>query len=626
MGPLVDLIAYFAARSVLPAGQAQLIGFLAAIGVVYVPRLRSMADFRARIPEFKFWIHLTVVGLLAFFVRGGVLSLAVQVWGWREQAAMVGAAVATFAVMGPGYAYCVAHPDWRFKEAAGWRTGAIGIILLAVALRLIYCGQVELLPEETYYWNYSRHLDIGYLDHPPMIAWLIGAGTAVFGQNEFGVRAGALGCDVISAFFIYRVTRNLFGTPSALAAVVLLQALPFFFLAGMISTPDAPLTAAWAATLYFFERALIGERAGAWLGAGLSLGLGMLSKYTIGLLGLSTLVFMLADARARRWLWRFEPYAAAALALAVFSPVIVWNAEHEWASFAFQTSRRLAERPRFALHKLIASMIVLLTPTGFLASALVLPRPMGEPVAGDEEMNARAQRGWRYLQICIAVPLAVFTAFSLRHEVKLDWTGAPWIAAVPALAFGSVRLARHVRTGLRARTRNAWGATFCVLLLIYAAGLYHLAIGIPGLGYGRHAELVPTGWRELGVQITQVADGIERSTGREPLIVGMDRYAIASELAFYSPDRARSVGHTSSAHLFGQVGLMYERWFVPEQQRGRTLLLVAWERADLASERLAASVDELGPVEEGVIMRDHTPMRHYYYRIARGYRGAPPSS
>jgi dolichol-phosphate mannosyltransferase len=48
----------------------------------------------------------------------------------------------------------------------------------------------ELLPEEAYYWNYSRHLDIGYLDHPPMVAWLIRLGTMVFGQNEFGVRIG----------------------------------------------------------------------------------------------------------------------------------------------------------------------------------------------------------------------------------------------------------------------------------------------------------------------------------------------------------------------------------------------------------------------------------------------------
>ena len=85
---------------------------------------------------------------------------------------------------------------------------AIGVVVVASALRLIYGAEVELMPEETYYWNYSRHLDIGYLDHPPMVAWLMALGTAAFGDTEFGVRVGALGCGVISALFAYRLTRE----------------------------------------------------------------------------------------------------------------------------------------------------------------------------------------------------------------------------------------------------------------------------------------------------------------------------------------------------------------------------------------------------------------------------------
>ena len=174
--------------------------------------------------------------------------------------------------MGPGYAYCMSYPRWNVGSGAGWRAGALGLVAFALLLRLIYSGQVELLPEEAYYWNYSRHLDFGYLDHPPMVGWLIGAGTAAFGDTEFGVRIGALCCGVIASFFMYRLTRNLFGEPSGLAAVVLMQTLPFFFLAGMLMTPDAPLTAAWAAALYFLERALIAGRGEAWWGAGLCLG------------------------------------------------------------------------------------------------------------------------------------------------------------------------------------------------------------------------------------------------------------------------------------------------------------------------------------------------------------------
>jgi dolichol-phosphate mannosyltransferase len=102
------------------------------------------------------------------------------------------------------------------------------------------------MPEEAYYWNYAQHLDIGYLDHPPMVGWLIAAGAAVLGDTELGVRIGALLCAVIASVFVYRLTRDMFGELSGWVAVVLAQTLPFFFFAGILMTPDAPLTAAWA--------------------------------------------------------------------------------------------------------------------------------------------------------------------------------------------------------------------------------------------------------------------------------------------------------------------------------------------------------------------------------------------
>jgi len=92
------------------------------------------------------------------------------------------------------------------------------------------------------------------------------------------------------------------------------------------------------------------------------------------------------------------------------------------------------------------------------------------------------------------------------------------------------------------------------MLLFYGAGLYYLAVGVPGLGYSRHTELVPVGWRDFGRQIGGIADALRAQVGDDLLVVGMDRYAIASELAFYSNDQARSVASTTSAHLFDGVG------------------------------------------------------------------------
>src|SRR5262249_42080986 len=154
--------------------------------------------------------------------------------------------------------------------------------------------------------------------------------------------------------------------------------------------------------------------------AGLSIGIGLISKYTIAMLVPAAFLFVILDRPSRRWLLRWEPYAALAIALVIFSPVILWNAQHDWASFAFQTSRRLAERPRFALHKLLISSLVLLTPTGVMT--LVVSRLARRATGADGQEASEARRRWLFLRLSVLVPLSVFVAFSLRHDVKVDWT------------------------------------------------------------------------------------------------------------------------------------------------------------------------------------------------------------
>jgi len=588
--------------------------FTVATALNYLLKVRStvVADRRTR--DWRLHCRLLAVSMLALFLRGGVLGLLSLGWGWPAQVSIVFAVLAGLAVTMPGYAEGLSSAD----AGARARALAIGIIAYAFVLRLVYLGSVELLPEEAYYWNYSRHLDIGYLDHPPMVAWLIKLGTAAFGQSEFGVRAGALCCGVITSVFTYRLTRNLFDEATALAAVALAQALPFFFASGLLMTPDAPLTAAWAASLYYLERALVAGRSSAWWRAGVSLGIGAISKYSIGLLVPVTLSFMLWDRRSRHWWRRRQPYAAALLAFAIFSPVILWNAQHEWASFVFQTSRRLAEAPRFALHKLAASALILITPTGVLAVAAGL---MGGSARGNVEANAGGDAARRrlFIGMAILVPLTVFAFFSLRHEVKLDWTGAPWTAALPLMAAGMISTGA-ASSGFRAWLRAAWAPTLVTMLLIYGAGLHYLVLGLPGLGYGKHIELIPVGWREFSRQVAGTVAAFRKENGADPLIVGMDRYAIASELAFYGAERTHSAVETSSAHLFEGIGLMYERWTPTELQEGRNLLLVAWDPRDLTGKVIESRAERLGPIEDDVLRQDGHIVRHYYHRLVYHYR------
>ena len=619
LAPFADFIIFLTAVWFeASANRAQMLGFAFDAVICLGSLLHARLRHALKLTIGRYGVVMAVI-LLALFLRNGMFGLLTNIFGLPVFAAVGFVVVATTALMRAGLVYCAGGSSLRLGDGKNWRSGALALMLLAYSLRLIYCSQFDLLPTEAYYWNYSRHLDIGYLDHPPMVALLIRAGTAAFGNTEFGVRIGALCCNLIAALFMFRLARNLYSEASAWVAVVLMQTLPFFFFSGMVMNPDAPLTAAWTALLYYLERALIAQRDRAWWGVGLCLGLGLFSKYSIGLLGASAALFMAIDSPSRMWWRRPQPYGAALLAAAIFFPVILWNAEHDWASFVFQSSRRLAERHTFGLPLLLASPFTLLSPTGAIAAIIFLRR---RPPSHLVNESTAGQRAWHFQQISLGVPLAVFAVFSLFHEIVVDWLGPAWIAALPCMAYCIVHARDIWSKGLFARLRGVWLPTLLALLLFDGIRFQYFAAGIPGLGYGDRPENVPVGWRELGRQVHTIA----QHAASRPLIVGMDQYFLASELAFYAPDPSTALSDVTAADLFGHVGLMYERWTPPAAERGRALLLISWDADDLDSPEVRAGVEKLGSVEEGELRRDGRFVRRYYYRFAYDYLGIPPKS
>jgi dolichol-phosphate mannosyltransferase len=573
----------------------------------------AAADRAGAEPDWLLYLRFLTVSLMSLFLRGGVLAAAVHDWGWPPELAIVLGIAAAAAVNYLGSAFFIfpaASP--MVTRSVRWRIAAIGVVAYVVVLRLVFMGSVGLLPEEAYYWNYARHLDIGYLDHPPMVAWLIRLGTAVFGQNAFGVRFVGLLTWPIAAFFSFRFARDLFGKTAAFVTALLVAALPFYFAVGLFMTPDAPLTAAWAATLYFLERALLADRPRAWWGVGLSMGLGLLSKYTIALLGPAALLFMLLDARSRQWLRRPWPYLACALALLAFSPVVVWNAEHAWASFAFQSTGRLRAPIEFSLPTLVGWILALLTPVGAVTLVSGL-RARAEASSFDCDI---ANRRRAFLAVLTLVPLSVFVAFSLFHEVKLDWTGPLWLATLPFLAQVIVTEGRRLPARIPVLYRS-WVASLAIVLLIYGAALHFLALGLPGLGYGWSGNLT-VGWPDFGRAAEKIAAQAELDTGRKPLLVGMDHYQLASELAFYAGTYGG--GNAAGAGLFGSDGLMYDFWFKQRREAGRTMILFGQKPWELSDQVVAGHFDKVSPVESQNVRKGGLIVGRFLYRIGYDYK------
>ncbi|NLS01585.1 glycosyltransferase family 39 protein [Rhizobium sp. P38BS-XIX] len=483
-----------------------------------------------------------------------------------------------------------------------------GAIAYLVVLRLLYLGQSNLLPEEAYYWNYAQHLDIGYLDHPPMVAWLIWIGTKLFGDHEFGVRIGAFLCWFATASFSYAYGRNLFGKPVAVGCLLLVAVAPFYFSTGFFMMPDAPLTASWAATLYFLERALVGGRQKAWLGAGLALGLGLLSKYTIVLLGPAALLFMLIDPKSRRWFGRMEPYLAAALSIILFSPVIYWNATHQWMSFAFQGSRRVSAAFHFTLPSLIISAAVLITPPGLVAAIIGLKSNLAalRHRTGDRRML--------FVLLFTLVPLAVFVVFSLSHENKPNWTGPLWLAILPSVASVLVRSLER-STDTDRKPRRIWLATIGIAMSVYAVLFHYVALGFPGVGYIHNIRTLPVAWNEFGKAVGDIKAEIAKDSPKPVVLIGTDKYFLASEMAFYARQAASLPANSVGQSAIGSDSLMYDVWYPADSLRGDTAILVSLKRNELQQENLAQYFSRLDDINEQVVRKNGRTVGTFYYRV-----------
>lgn len=563
------------------------------------------------------YARFLVVCLLALFLRGGVLGTAVNTWGWPPQLAIL-LGIATAAMVNYlGSAFFV-FPSLspRVSPTVRWRMAALGILAYVIGLRLAFMGAVDLLPEEAYYWNYAQHLDIGYLDHPPMVAWLIWLGTSVFGNTEFAVRLGAALSWCVAAYFSFQLARNLYGKTAAFVALLLFSALPFFFAMGLLMMPDAPLTAAWAGALYFLERATLGERPKAWLGAGICMGLGLLSKYTIALLGPATLVFLLLDASSRPWLRTPWPYLTAAVATLLFLPDIVWNAVHDWVSFAFQSTRRISAAPEFSLHLLIGSVLVLITPVGFVAAIRALA-PAGRT---QKVLPGRIDRQRAFIAVYTLAPLSVFVLFSLFHQTKLNWTGPLWLAVLPAVAHAITVDRRTALLTKAKRGYRIWGTTVGVAMLMYGASLHYLALGLPGVGYPDTLRSVPIAWQEFGESAEAIEDEVELMVGHEPVLVGMDKYNLASQLAFYGVGETDSIENTIGRRLLGLGSLMYDYWSPDVIAEDRPVIMFSLSPDMLSDRLLAAHFHELGPVRDRVVYKAGARVGHFYYRVGQGFR------
>lgn len=386
---------------------------------------------------------------------------------------------------------------------------------LAVAgLLLLRAAMAAFLPlsaDEAYYWLWSRHLAAGYYDHPPAIAFLIRAGTLLFGDSELGVRFCGVLLSIVTGWFIWQAGLAILrdGTKAVLA--VLLFNLTLMTGVEMLAvTPDTPSIAATAAFLFCLAKVQQTRDGRWWLWAGMAAGLGLLSKYSGLFAGAGAALWLLASPRARSWLATFWPWAGGALALLIFLPNLWWQSQHQWMTFAFQFGRVSGGHltARF-LGEFIGAQLGMATP--FLLVLAV----MGA-------WAARRRDDDRFLLVALIAPaLVYFLIHALHDRVQGNWPAFlyPMLAILAADVFAP-------GPGWRGWcARLAMPVAAAILLLAYLQA----ATGLIPLKRDPLARLLGVGMRETA----QTVGDLMRENGAQAIVTS--DYETTAWLRFYQP-------------------------------------------------------------------------------------------
>src|SRR5262245_42519749 len=162
-----------------------------------------------------------------------------------------------------------------------WPVAAlVGAILGMALVHLWLAGVLGLTDDEAYYRLWALAPAMGYLDHPPMVGWMIAAGRWIAGDTPLGIRLSAVLISLIGPFALWRTAALLFGPGGGRRAVWLALAMPLLAVGGVIITPDTPSVLFWGLAGWALAELYTSRNASWWLVVGLCAGLGLVSKYS----------------------------------------------------------------------------------------------------------------------------------------------------------------------------------------------------------------------------------------------------------------------------------------------------------------------------------------------------------
>ena len=285
------------------------------------------------------------------------------------------------------------------------------ISITLVILRLLFIGNTLLIDDEAYYAMYARHLSWGYIDHGPVIGYLIYLFT-IFGENSFTVRLSAIVMLIILSFVLYNFGKEHFSKMAGIAMSLGISANMLFHTNSVVVTPDVPLAFfSIMAIVYYYKAYFIHERY-FYIG-GIFLGIAILSKVSALFPALGIILFPIVNSRKRHFLINVRFYASLIIALILFMPFIIWNLQNDLAFVRYQGAHIMEGGDWSDFTSLWAGLFLTAGPILFYYSVI-------KPILFIKRIKSIKVEIQYFIFVTI-IPLCYFLFHSFFSHMEVNW-------------------------------------------------------------------------------------------------------------------------------------------------------------------------------------------------------------
>jgi len=303
------------------------------------------------------------------------------------------------------------------------------IFFSLLLLRLGFIATTSVIDDEAYYYVYSNHLAGGYIDHGPVVAFLIKIFTAVFGETGFGIRSGSVFLLMFLGFILYKFGEKYFSQVTGVVLSLSVITNVLFHTNSVVMTPDAPL--AFFSFLFIISYYLgFFHNKGFFIPAGIFLGLSLLSKISALFPALGVFLFPLLIKSHQKVFKEKYYYLSFVIAFIILSPFIIWNFQNDWAFVRYQGTHIMEAGSIKTFSELWAGVGILLGPFLFIACIILPLKILLKNYFSAKDENPVLV----YFAFTSAVPLLYFLIHSSFSQFELNWPAPTFYGGI--LLFG----------------------------------------------------------------------------------------------------------------------------------------------------------------------------------------------